>query len=854
MWRLCEKRSLPPPPPACVEQSPEDLEACSTLDPLASSVTSSDEAAVSTATGASIELSALANTDSAPPSLQKVPSQHRVGLVAIFIFLVGAVACTAILATNIPRLQAEQTKSFRIVSSDLLQRFDRAVQNYLNAGLWLHQACRDRRSTHEEFRIVYEYLLSTQLEFQAVSFAMNVTNETYRLELENATRTFVEAKYPNITYRGFMGFEPNPATGQVAPMPRSIAPFYFPVHFVEPLEDVKNVAALDFDIFTSPSRRKGIEEALATGKPAVSERLKLIQETQVGTEPYAYSVILFHPGANFSVPSPDVSVLAIRIPELLVQANEEFHREEGVTLYMYDSSDPTTPYLGGAVLHACAKTTQTGRFNFTDEISLEEVRRRPSRFQSEYTIPLASRNWTFVIVAEEGSFEPDVFFVIFGALMIFVTSTAVAVWVWSMSRRLAKMNDLRALAEKEKAEIRIENAKKAAKNERELNDFIAHEVRNPLSAAISACSFVSTSINETEPLVDSETRQSVRDDVQIIDNSLQFINDLLRNMLDMHRASSNQLTIETEHVDLMGDVLQPVASLIYHRGDNFEVQLECPQHTVILSDRLRLKQVILNLGRNAAKFVHKGFVRLRVDTGDNQVKIYVEDSGPGIPVDKREQLFRKFQESLDSLNQGTGIGLCLCKNLVELMGGRIWLDESYDSGIENCPGSRFVVELNTPPIQLETLTLTDGSPNSGPEKEDSEVLPDLPSELSVLFVDDAFVLRKLFGRAVRRIAPSWTVEEAASGETALRIVDTQEFDLIFVDQYMASADKQLLGTETVRALRGKGVTAIICGLSANDLEKPFTNAGADTFSIKPFPCEANELTRELLRILKVKDV
>jgi len=66
---------------------------------------------------------------------------------------------------------------------------------------------------------------------------------------------------------------------------------------------------------------------------------------------------------------------------------------------------------------------------------------------------------------------------------------------------------------------------------------------------------------------------------------------------------------------------------------------------------------------------------------------------------------------------------------------------------------------------------------------------------------------------------------------------------------MASADKQLLGTETVRAMRAKGLTSIICGLSANDLETAFLNAGADAFMIKPFPCEPRDLTAEIQRVL-----
>jgi CheY-like chemotaxis protein len=102
---------------------------------------------------------------------------------------------------------------------------------------------------------------------------------------------------------------------------------------------------------------------------------------------------------------------------------------------------------------------------------------------------------------------------------------------------------------------------------------------------------------------------------------------------------------------------------------------------------------------------------------------------------------------------------------------------------------------------------------------------------------------------VRTVAPSWTIREAANGETALRLVDKEKFDLIFMDMYMASVEKQLLGTETVKVLRNKGVDCRICGLSANDKETEFLEAGADVFTFKPFPCEARALTQELCRVL-----
>jgi len=267
-------------------------------------------------------------------------------------------------------------------------------------------------------------------------------------------------------------------------------------------------------------------------------------------------------------------------------------------------------------------------------------------------------------------------------------------------------------------------------------------------------------------------------------------------------------------------------------------------------------QVMMNLGRNSIKFTTRGFVRFRAAIVDDLIELYVEDSGAGIPPDKREHLFEKFQSSLDLLCQGTGIGLSLCENLVTLLDGSIFLDDTYDSGIPGSPGTSFVVKLRRPPLPAEsifessqTTQSTEGVIDVCTLNTPEDTTITLPENISVLFVDDDNVLRKLFSRAIKKAAPSWTIAEAASGESALQLVESRAYDLIFMDQYMASTEKSLLGTETVRALRAKGVNSTICGLSANSLEESFVDAGADTFLLKPFPCDRDAMERELLRIL-----
>ena len=131
------------------------------------------------------------------------------------------------------------------------------------------------------------------------------------------------------------------------------------------------------------------------------------------------------------------------------------------------------------------------------------------------------------------------------------------------------------------------------------------------------------------------------------------------------------------------------------------------------------------------------------------------------------------------------------------MEGEISLDSSYSNGIDGCPGARLIITL--PPVPLTQSGLEESSSS---DTVSSEIYSyGLPEQLSVRLVDDDHILRKMMIRSLKRLAPGWIIQEAANGETALFLTENFIYDLIFLDQYMASAEKQLLGTETGAAMR-----------------------------------------------------
>jgi K+-sensing histidine kinase KdpD len=132
------------------------------------------------------------------------------------------------------------------------------------------------------------------------------------------------------------------------------------------------------------------------------------------------------------------------------------------------------------------------------------------------------------------------------------------------------------------------------------------------SLAGSACTFVKSAVNERDPLHGSKDLiLSMKEDVEIIDSGLAFTNDWLRSMLDMHRTISKTIAIQMVLMDVSKDIVQPVVAMLYKKIDlDFEILMEFPENLLVMTDRLRLKQVLLNLGQNTTKFVTKGYIKL----------------------------------------------------------------------------------------------------------------------------------------------------------------------------------------------------------------------------------------------------
>jgi signal transduction histidine kinase len=209
---------------------------------------------------------------------------------------------------------------------------------------------------------------------------------------------------------------------------------------------------------------------------------------------------------------------------------------------------------------------------------------------------------------------------------------------------------------------------------------MSHEIRTPLNAIVG---FSSVLVNED--ITDKERAQFC----DIIRVNSDLLLHLINDILDLSRIESGRMQFVMEPVEVVDLCNTALATSECARRTDAIFSLETRLTRLTMNtDGQRLQQVLINLLSNAAKFTPKGFITLRLeaDTQQRIATFTVEDTGCGIPPEKAERVFERF-EKLDEYAQGTGLGLSISKVIVERLGGRIWVDTSYQEG------ARFIFTL-----------------------------------------------------------------------------------------------------------------------------------------------------------------
>lgn len=409
-------------------------------------------------------------------------------------------------------------------------------------------------------------------------------------------------------------------------------------------------------------------------------------------------------------------------------------------------------------------------------------------------------------------------FALTATLVIVATRRVTNVAADAHAQTKAAMRELRtALAQSEEAETRAEAASQAK------SQFLAnmsHEIRTPMNGIIGM----------NELLLRTKLSPGQRRYAETVQVSAHALLEIIDDILDISKLEAGKLEIET--IDFrLGQVVRQAVDLLAPRALEKGLSLTCDIDPgcegPLKGDPTRLRQVLLNLVANGVKFTEAGgvevVVRGRTRGDPNRVRVEVRDTGIGLTEDQKPKLFQNFQQADGSITRkygGTGLGLAISRQLVELMGGRI--------GVDDRPGGGAVFWFE---LDLASGAGAEPVPAMAPTpQEDGAAAP----TAHVLLVEDNDINARLATEVLRQLG--FSIERAVHGGEAVEAVASRPFDLILMDVNMPVMDG-LEASRRIRRLPGVAARTPIVAMTANAMardEEACVAAGMDAFVAKPF--------------------
>ncbi len=378
----------------------------------------------------------------------------------------------------------------------------------------------------------------------------------------------------------------------------------------------------------------------------------------------------------------------------------------------------------------------------------------------------------------------------------------------ALADRITAEREARQKLEKQRA---VAEANTSAKSE-----FLArmsHELRTPMNAIIGFADLARRT--------DSESRR--RHHLDNIDTASRSLLAIVNDILDLSKIEAGRMTLEQRAFELQ-ETLDKLTDMFSAQAAERQIELivgPSPRLPTLLGDALRLEQVLINLLGNAMKFTESGQVQLKVETVHSgsatlRLRFTVSDTGIGMSSEQIARLFTAFSQADESTTRrygGTGLGLAVCRQFVELMGGEI--------GVESTPGEGSCFHFEVP---------LDSAGSKADNRTGSWIPGSAALGRKILVVDDNQAAREVYHELLTSL--KFVTRTAASGDEALQCLATERFDAVLMDWQMPGLD----GIEVCRlAVEAHPELSVILMTAhgRDDLVEAAQAAGARAYLEKP---------------------